>query len=172
MPPHGSAYDVDWIFSNVSNAHVANHKDWFTNLIPFKTSIVPFAVTGAPSKVLGIGQVELEIRRSNTTSARNKGRRFGKIILHNVLYVPDIVVNILGQPILEEHDLVLGDFDGGAAGEIRNKADGVTVGLLDKSVLLKLWLKGNFLVAYGLKPFDDDDCKKGVGLCQNLIISD
>ncbi|KAL8706519.1 MAG: hypothetical protein Q9201_000451 [Fulgogasparrea decipioides] len=52
MPPSKSAYDIDWVFSNNSNVHVANHRDWFTSYTPFATTFVHI-YTGRPTEVLG-----------------------------------------------------------------------------------------------------------------------
>lgn len=54
MAPEGAPYYVDWVFSNNSNVHVANHRDWFTSYTPFKTQVA----NGI--EALGIGTVETQ----------------------------------------------------------------------------------------------------------------
>ncbi|CAL8584315.1 hypothetical protein XPA_009918 [Xanthoria parietina] len=39
MPPPKPIYDFDWLYSNISNIHIASHRDWFTSYTPFDTEL-------------------------------------------------------------------------------------------------------------------------------------
>ncbi|KJX99049.1 hypothetical protein TI39_contig376g00010 [Zymoseptoria brevis] len=69
MAPRGSAYNTDWILSNSSNIHVANHRDWFTEFHKLESHIAVFPLAPA------------------TTECKT-------ITLENVLYVPSYTCNI------------------------------------------------------------------------------
>jgi len=68
-------------------------------------SVVP-ARQSQESKVYGVGDVELEVRKSNTASAKSSGRRNGKITLHNVFYAPDLPNNILEGCITVDYGII------------------------------------------------------------------
>ncbi|KAK4541571.1 hypothetical protein LTR36_007868 [Oleoguttula mirabilis] len=105
----------------------------------FKTYLGPALFnTQHRVEVLGIGDVELEIRRSNSASAKRKGRMTSTITLHNVLHAPGCVTNIFGGPILDYYGLVTNN----EGGKLTDLETGATVALLDKPFLWKFWLKG------------------------------
>ncbi|KAK3686803.1 hypothetical protein LTR37_019436 [Vermiconidia calcicola] len=131
MAPHGEACHTDWIFSNNSNVHVANHRDWFTTFTDWRST------TTAGSEVLRIGDVELDVKISATRKGSSSNRR---LILRDVLFVPSSVCNILGGPIMDDYDVQFGGIDSG--GGLKDKRTGATAGLFDRVRLLKLWLVG------------------------------
>ncbi|EME40188.1 hypothetical protein DOTSEDRAFT_28095 [Dothistroma septosporum NZE10] len=101
MAPSGEAYEVDWILSNSSNAHVATHRDWFTTFTAFETSIYRSFSTDR-CLVLGIGDVHLNVR----VAPSSQGVASHKIIiLHDVLYCPELANNILGGHIHDDFPL-------------------------------------------------------------------
>ena len=139
MPPTGSAYNIDWVWSFESNVHVANNRDWFTDFKPINSTITSTIKSDA-SPVEGIGSVELEVRKLYGEAAkRNKGPKNSKIVLRNVLYVPSFMCNVMGNPIREDYDVSIG-----AERWLCDKKNGAGVGLLDKTKAgtVKLMLKG------------------------------
>jgi hypothetical protein len=134
MAPRGQAYHTDWLCSFTSNVHVANHKGWFTNFTEFRGTLgsVYLGPDGG-GEILGVGDVELEV-----TKALDQGRLFcKKIILRDVLYVPDFIANIFGQ--LSDTGYFT---DGMKKRKIVNRETGTTVCKIDeKGVLPRLWLR-------------------------------
>ena len=70
MAPTGTAYNVDWVFSNSSDVHLANHRDWFVTFTPFETKVCngfgAITLANAKTKVMGIGDVELPVKVKST----------------------------------------------------------------------------------------------------------
>jgi hypothetical protein len=60
---------------------------------------------GSHSAVVGVGSVDLPVKRSPNLSGR---RSHGILALSHVLHVPSSICNLIGQPILEDHDINLG----------------------------------------------------------------
>ncbi|KAL8948012.1 MAG: hypothetical protein Q9222_005763 [Ikaeria aurantiellina] len=140
MPPSKPAYDIDWIFSNVSNVHVANHRDWFTSFTPFTTTFnggLDFTGGGSGVHVAGIGVVELPTK---THPTRSGAAYQASIVLQDVLYAPDALCNIIGLPIMAEHDCFLNY--GTGTGKVISDTNGACVGLLDLHKLARLRLRG------------------------------
>ena len=128
MAPQGPPYHVDWVFSNNSNVHLANHRDWFTTFTDFKTH------TTTGMEVLGIGEVELDVK---THEKRKGSKSHRKLVLHDVLFAPTSSCNILGGPITDHYDVHFGK-----PGALKDRKTGATVALLDSVKLMKLWLVG------------------------------
>ncbi|KAJ4372714.1 hypothetical protein N0V86_008079 [Didymella sp. IMI 355093] len=148
MPPSDAAYKVDWVWSFDSNIHVATHRDWFTSFTPF-TSQITSTHNDTTYSVEGIGSVEFEVRRvMGNVVKRNVGPKNSKIILHNVLYVPDFICNVMGNPVREDYDISIG-----AERWIMDKKTGRGIGMLDKNPagLVKILLKGQAKGETGLK---------------------
>ncbi|KAK3643038.1 hypothetical protein LTR56_010412 [Elasticomyces elasticus] len=138
MAPHGAAYNVDWIFSNNSNVHVATDLAWFTTYATFPSRMGHLMSATAGTEVLGVGTVELEVRRSSTQGRSRKP--CNKLVLEDVLYAPSYTCNILGGPIYDIHNVLTSD--GGEDRKLTDRKTGATTGLLDLVKLWKLWLKG------------------------------
>lgn len=94
-----------------------------------------------PSDVCGIGDVELEVRRSTGSSARKNGRSTMVLVLEGVLHVPTALCNIFGRPDLDQYSLHLRS-DEHCDGKITCSKTGSTVSLLGGGGLWRLWLKG------------------------------
>ncbi|KAL9597722.1 MAG: hypothetical protein Q9219_004979 [cf. Caloplaca sp. 3 TL-2023] len=146
MPPAKPAYDDDWIFSNNSDVHLANHRDWFVSYQPFITT-VDSGFKNAGGQVLGIGDVELPTK---THPTRTGTAYQGTILLRDVLYAPSAFCNILGGPILAEHRGLM-DFTDGTS-KITVATTGACVGLLDHSTLFRLRLRGQSAKQSSLDP--------------------
>ena len=98
MAPTSDAYKVDWIWSNNSNVHVAKDRTWFTTLTEFNSQLIDGFKNC--SKVLGVGNVELEVMTDVHGTGSNT---HSTIVLKDVLFVPTATCNILGGPILKEY---------------------------------------------------------------------
>ncbi|KAF9736371.1 hypothetical protein PMIN06_009269 [Paraphaeosphaeria minitans] len=139
MPPSGPAYNIDWVWSFDSKTHVATHRDWFTTFTPL-TSQITSTHNSSPYAVEGIGSVEIEVRRIIGNAAkRNVGPKNSKVVLRNVLYVPDFICNVMGNAVREDYDISIG-----AERWIMDKKTGRGIGMLDKNPagLVKIVLKG------------------------------
>ena len=135
MPPSKPAYDVDWIFSNNSDVHVANHRDWFATYTPFATHFD--SGMGGVVQVEGIGDVELPTKTHPTYS----GAAYpGTITLRDVLYSPKSLCNIIGGLIMDDYDYEIRFGD--VPGKITATSNGARVGLLDAVKLIRLRLRG------------------------------
>lgn len=137
MAPTGKAYNIDWVFSNNSDVHVAKHLDWFTSYTPFNTKISGGLGNSADESVLGVGDVSLPVK----IDCKKKGRdSHGTLQLRDVLYMPSSTCNILGMP----RDII---FKWVSIGEKPSKlidaTTGACVGLLDLVTLFKLRLSGH-----------------------------
>ncbi|KAK6515881.1 hypothetical protein TWF281_004472 [Arthrobotrys megalospora] len=78
--PSGDAFNVDWVFLNTSNVHVANHRGWFKTYIPYDVTCQEGLVA------IGVGSVELPVVTNNG---------FAILTLRNVLHAPKAICNIL-----------------------------------------------------------------------------
>ncbi|KAL8883164.1 MAG: hypothetical protein Q9192_007398 [Flavoplaca navasiana] len=137
MVPSKPAYDNDWIWSNTSNVHVANHRDWFTSYTPFNSKVGSI-VSGLGAEVVGIGDVDLPTKSHPT---RN-GAAYRRIIpLKNVLHVPSFFCNVFATNVLEGYGIEL-CHAGPTAGHIFSRPSGARVALIDFSVLYRVRLCG------------------------------
>ncbi|CAO2649753.1 Nn.00g010450.m01.CDS01 [Neocucurbitaria sp. VM-36] len=89
----------DWVFLNNANVHVAKDRGWFKTYTPFTSTVdaSPFVSPHKHIPVLGIGTVEIPTKRSPNTSGVSS---HGSLLLREVLYVPDCLCNIIGQPLM------------------------------------------------------------------------
>lgn len=136
MAPTGYAYRTDWVWSDVSNVHVANNRAWFTTFTYFMSRISSATIPNGPhrTEVLGVGDVKLDVQ---THHHRTGPGLYRTIVLRDVLFVPTAKCNILGRPILEDFDVVTES----SPGQLTDKA-GQTVGLIDEPRLPRLRLVG------------------------------
>ncbi|KAK6345765.1 hypothetical protein TWF718_007672 [Orbilia javanica] len=124
--PAGDNFNVDWVFSNTSNVHVANHRGWFKTYTPFS------ATTVENITAVGAGSVELPV-------ATNKG--FAILTLRNVLHTPNSICNVLCLSGLTQYGLET-SFGRGETSRIYLDASRTTWAIMDSSVLVKLRLAG------------------------------
>lgn len=139
MPPSQNIYNVNWVFSNNSNVHVATHRDWFTSLTSFELTLED------GTKVEGLGDVALPVKLR--PKSNSKGRQ-GTLTLQDVCYVPTATCNILGKPILRDYEVKL-DYPDGAIYSARN---GAKAGILDSGRLYSLRLTGQSSKQTSFKP--------------------
>ena len=132
MAPRGEAYNVDWIVSNVSNAHCANHIDWFVRYTPFKTHAQ--STLGGRVDIDGIGNVELRVRKPN----RNARPSYSIVWLKDVLYCRSGVCNQVSMSALSGSYNVFLD----SQGQSHISRDNVPIGIIDVPLFWKLRLSG------------------------------
>ncbi|KAI4175033.1 MAG: hypothetical protein LQ346_008145 [Caloplaca aetnensis] len=140
MPPPKPAYDVDWIFSNNSDVHVATHRDWFTSFTPFSTKFdsgVGCFFDRDAVRVSGIGDVQLPTKTHPTRSGTVYQ---GYVVLRDVLYAPDALCNIIGGPCFDDYKCNMGG--GFASGKLTARTNGACAGIFDRSKLYRLRLRG------------------------------
>ena len=139
MPPSKPAYDTNWIFSNNSDVHVANHRDWFISFTLFETHFGPGKI-----KVNGIGNVALPTKNH---PSRKGAASQGTLLLRDVLFAPSAMCNILGGPILDDYDVSFGN-----PGKFTEHKTGRCVGILDRVKLYRLRLRGQTPTQTSLDP--------------------
>ena len=141
MAPVGKAYNIDWVFSNNSDVHVAKHLGWFTSYTPFTTSFS----SGFPKStddserpsVLGVGDVSIPVK----IDVKKKGRvSHGTLQLRDVLYFPAATCNIVGMPSDVNFSWTS---IGEAPSRLTDGSTGACVGLLDLVSLYRLRLSGH-----------------------------
>lgn len=114
-----------WVWSNNSNVHVAKDRCWFgddyTPLVSFFTDMV-----GNSIEVVGIGTVDLPTKISPTRTGPSS---HGILHLKKVLHAPSIICNIIGQPILDDYNILTSFSESslGRSGSITNLSDGRSV---------------------------------------------
>lgn len=107
MAPTGKAYKVDWIFAEHSDVHVAQHRDWFTEFNHIKSSVrdrtyMTEDMYPRSTSVKGIGTVKLEVKTHPECEDEYSSKA---LTLKDVLYCPDMNVNIIGMPITKEYPI-------------------------------------------------------------------
>lgn len=123
MAPTGKAYHVDWVVATISNVHVANHRDWFTNYTPFPTKYFDaygMCKTGVPAE--GVGDVVLPVEKCSLT-------------IYDVLYVPSAETNMF--TIDGRFRMLIGN-----GGEVQDLSTGATLCAIDVPYLCRLRLRG------------------------------
>jgi hypothetical protein len=138
MPPQGAAYNVDWIFSNTSNVHVATDRAWFTTYIPFRTKVASMPGAEPDAEIHGIGTVFLPTR---THRQGRSHKPSGELTLHRVLHAPGHTVNIFAACVEPDISISI-NFGGDVVSSITEPGSNKVIGLLVRLTLTKLWLKG------------------------------
>ncbi|KAJ4364052.1 hypothetical protein N0V83_009507 [Neocucurbitaria cava] len=100
---------------------VAKDRGWFKTYTPFTSTVdaSPFVSPPKHIPVLGIGTVEIPTKRSPNTSGASS---HGSLLLHDVLYAPDCLCNIIGQPLMftDGYDATLGGSGTKSRGTIKD----------------------------------------------------
>ncbi|KAL6402748.1 hypothetical protein AUP68_14084 [Ilyonectria robusta] len=123
----GSLPCPSWIWSNNSNVHAAKDRSWFGADYTPLDSTVGHLMGGIQTPVVGIGTVELPVKRSPRATGP---RSHGILRLRNVLHVPTSICNVIGSPILDEYDIHTGSSMQNTQGTIMDK-QGRTVAYFD-----------------------------------------
>lgn len=100
--PQGEIYNVDWIVSNHSNVHVANHYKWFTSLTSFKASH-HLSLRGETPRttIFGIGDVELTLEVEPNRTGKPEDQ--GGVVLHDVCFMPGQPCNIISRERIDDY---------------------------------------------------------------------
>ncbi|GIZ42888.1 hypothetical protein CKM354_000613600 [Cercospora kikuchii] len=101
MAPPGSESYTDWVWCRGSNVHIANHRKGFTTLTKIESRIDNTGYLCSGDKpftyeVRGVGDVELDVVVQENRMGPEAQK---KVILRNVLYIPNTIYNVLGEPI-------------------------------------------------------------------------
>ncbi|KAJ6257244.1 hypothetical protein Dda_8133 [Drechslerella dactyloides] len=96
---------TDWVFGSGSNVHGAADISWFTSYTAFPSK------TTSGLDVLGVGTVKLKVKCDLSGT-------LNEIELQDVLHVPSMICNLVGNPVIEQ----IGGFQiGGFGREIGGK---------------------------------------------------
>ena len=131
MAPTGNAYNVDWILSTASNAHLANHRAWFVTYKPFRSQAS--GVIGGTLAIEGIGDVELRVKKPNPKARPS----YSIVWLKDVLYSPEAITNQVSVSRLHGSYGIDMSADGGVITK-----ENVPIGVIDSPLLWKLRLSG------------------------------
>ncbi|CAG7558039.1 unnamed protein product [Fusarium equiseti] len=107
-----------WVWSNNSNVHAAKDRSWFGADYTTLDSVAGSMTGETRAPVVGIGTVELPVKRSPTATGP---RSHGILRLRNVLHVPTLICNIIGSPILDEYTIHTDFNDKDTKGTIKDK---------------------------------------------------
>ncbi|RTE67980.1 hypothetical protein BHE90_017643, partial [Fusarium euwallaceae] len=148
----GSLPCPSWIWSNNSNVHAAKDRSWFGADYTPLNSMVGHLMGGIQTPVVGIGTVELPVKRSPRATGP---RSHGILRLRDVLHVPTGICNVIGSPILDEYDIHTGSSMQNIKGTIIDK-QGRTVAYFEpRGKFLQVRLSGPPVgPRVGTTPFD------------------
>ncbi|KAK2068532.1 hypothetical protein P8C59_003166 [Phyllachora maydis] len=87
--PRDPALYNSWLYDTGSTDHISNSKERFTTFTPNTGQLRPINTGNSPVSPAGIGSIILEVL------SRKAPPTYTKLVLDNVLYLPDIDINIL-----------------------------------------------------------------------------
>ncbi|KAL9056958.1 MAG: hypothetical protein Q9162_002624 [Coniocarpon cinnabarinum] len=85
----------NWVFSSASNVHIAKERECFIKYTPFSSTLSCEAFIGLDVDGVGTIAIPVELRQGEHNF----------FCLREVLHCPAAFCNVLGGPLLEEHDL-------------------------------------------------------------------
>lgn len=94
---------------------------------------------GSQSQVVGIGTVELPVKRSPTATGP---QAHGILRLRNVLHIPTSICNVIGRPIQEDYDIDTGFGVPDTMGTIIDKQGGTVAYFDPNGTLFEVVLSG------------------------------
>ncbi|KAK2071302.1 hypothetical protein P8C59_005738 [Phyllachora maydis] len=96
--PRDPALYNSWLYDTGSMDHISNSKEQFTTFTPNTGQLCPINTGNGPVSPAGIGSITLEVL------SRKAPPTYTKLVLDNVLYLPNIDINIVSgvssKPIL------------------------------------------------------------------------
>ncbi|KAK2073296.1 hypothetical protein P8C59_007585 [Phyllachora maydis] len=92
--PRDPAFYNSWLYDTGSTDHISNSKERFTTFTPNTGQLRPINTGNSPVSPAGIGSIILEVL------SRKAPPTYTKLVLDNVLYLPNIDINIVSGPIL------------------------------------------------------------------------
>ncbi|KAK2071803.1 hypothetical protein P8C59_006198 [Phyllachora maydis] len=87
--PRDPAFYNSWLYDTGSTDHISNSKERFTTFTPNTGQLRPINTGNSPVSPAGIGSIILEVL------SRKAPPTYTKLVLDNVLYLPNIDINIV-----------------------------------------------------------------------------
>ncbi|KAK2072852.1 hypothetical protein P8C59_007182 [Phyllachora maydis] len=87
--PRDPAFYNSWLYDTGSTDHISNSKERFTTFMPNTGQLRPINTGNGPVSPAGIGSITLEVL------SRKAPPTYTKLVLDNVLYLPNIDINIV-----------------------------------------------------------------------------
>ncbi|KAK2071005.1 hypothetical protein P8C59_005462 [Phyllachora maydis] len=89
--PRDPALYNSWLYNTGSTDHISNSKERFTTFTPNTGHLRPINTGNGPISPAGIGSITLEVL------SRKAPPTYTKLVLDNVLYLPNININIISR---------------------------------------------------------------------------
>ncbi|KAK2068877.1 hypothetical protein P8C59_003493 [Phyllachora maydis] len=89
--PRDPALYNSWLYDTGSTDHISNSKERFTTFTPNTGQLRPINTGNSPVSPAGIGSITLEVL------SRKAPPTYTKLVLDNVLYLPNININIISR---------------------------------------------------------------------------
>ncbi|KAK2068545.1 hypothetical protein P8C59_003179 [Phyllachora maydis] len=89
--PRDPALYNSWLYNTGSTDHISNSKERFTTFTPNTGQLRPINTGNSPLSPAGIGSITLEVL------SRKAPPTYTKLVLDNVLYLPNININIISR---------------------------------------------------------------------------
>ncbi|KAK2067183.1 hypothetical protein P8C59_000942 [Phyllachora maydis] len=89
--PRDPALYNSWLYDTGSTDHISNSKERFTTFTPNTGQLRPINTGNSPVSPAGIGSITLEVL------SRKAPPTYTKLVLDNVLYLPNIDINIISR---------------------------------------------------------------------------
>ncbi|KAK2070925.1 hypothetical protein P8C59_005386 [Phyllachora maydis] len=89
--PRDPALYNSWLYDTGSTDHISNSKERFTTFTPNTGQLRPINTRNGPVSPAGIGSITLEVL------SRKAPPTYTKLVLDNVLYLPNININIVSR---------------------------------------------------------------------------
>ncbi|KAK2071863.1 hypothetical protein P8C59_006253 [Phyllachora maydis] len=89
--PRDPALYNSWLYNTGSTDHISNSKERFTTFTPNIGQLRPINTGNGPVSLAGIGSITLEVL------SRKAPPTYTKLVLDNVLYLPNIDINIVSR---------------------------------------------------------------------------
>ncbi|KAK2070501.1 hypothetical protein P8C59_004988 [Phyllachora maydis] len=89
--PRDPALYNSWLYNTGSTDHISNSKERFTTFTPNTGQLRPINTRNGPVSPAGIGSITLEVL------SRKAPPTYTKLVLDNVLYLPNININIVSR---------------------------------------------------------------------------
>ncbi|KAK2066923.1 hypothetical protein P8C59_000701 [Phyllachora maydis] len=89
--PRDPALYNNWLYNTGSTDHISNSKERFTTFTPNTGQLRPINTGNGPISPAGIGSITLEVL------SRKAPPTYTKLVLDNVLYLPNININIVSR---------------------------------------------------------------------------
>ncbi|KAK2074026.1 hypothetical protein P8C59_008263 [Phyllachora maydis] len=89
--PRDPALYNSWLYNTGSTDHISNSKERFTTFTPNTGQLRPINTGNSPISPAGIGSITLEVL------SRKAPPTYTKLVLDNILYLPNIDINIVSR---------------------------------------------------------------------------